>query len=325
MKNRAQWRRCLAGAVLVVSLLAGRTDAFVESTETDGELPTNISGVWLVVTHLEFAKPTPVPEVGAAGAPTPARSPGAAAGAPTRYFNVVSLMRMVHSPKEIAQKIREADKKRQEASIAKAKALIAEEEKKSPPVQTETGEVEGAAKVIVPAVPSLKPPSDGDDVDVFYLDVALPKSIQESIDKASKAETAWVPTDKDLATLKSSWNDLKPSGRDELSKIDWKVIAKDKYDDNLKIDPTTQNAKFTITGNEEMLPKPNVPKTNIVIFGVEDAKSDTLAGQHTRAMMASAPFPLPITMKGKFKMYKLADVPGAGADKAKAPKKPPKS
>lgn len=319
MKTRRQWRWIMTAAVFAFGIVASQSHAFVESTDTEGELPSNISGVWLLVTHLEFAKPTPTPEAGAT--PTPEPSPGAAAAAPIRYFNVVTLMRFVHLSKEAADKIRAADKKREEASVEKAKTMIAEELKKSPPVQTETGEVESDVKVVVPEVPVRRQPGDGDDVETYLLDVAYPKSIQDAIDKAQKAEKPWIPTDKDLAVLKSSWNDLKPSGRDEFSKIEWKITASDKFDDNLRLDATTRDAKFVITGNQEMIPKPNVPKTNIVVYGVEQVKGETLAGKHTRAMMASAPFPLPIEMRGTFKMYRVADLPKASGEKVKAAKK----
>jgi hypothetical protein len=317
MKTRRQWRWMMTAAVLAFGIVTSQSHAFVESTDTEGELPSNISGVWLLVTHLEFTRPTPIPEAGAT--PTPAPSPGAAA--PIRYFNVVTLMRFVHLPKEAADKIRAADKKQEEASVEKAKAMIAEELKKSPPVQTESGEVESDVKVLVPAVSARRQPGDGDDVDAFLLDVAYPKSIQDAIDKAQKAEKPWDPTDKDLAVFKSSWNHMKPSGRDEFSKIEWKITGSDKFDDNLRLDATTRDAKFVIVGNQELIPKPNVPKSNIVVYGVEQVKDETLAGKHTRAMMAAAPFPIPIEMRGTFKMYKIGDLPKASGEKVKAAKK----
>ena len=309
MQSRRRWLWMLTAVAFAFcfSAIASQSQAFIESTDTEGQLPMNIGGVWLVVTHLEFAKPTPTPEV---GAPTPAASPAAKAGAPAgpiRYFNVVNLLRVSHLPKDQAQALRAATKKYEEASVAKAKAIIAEQEKKSPPVQTESGEVQHEMKVLTPTVPPKYQPGEGDDVDVFLLDVAMPKSIQDEIDAAQKAEKPWVPTEKDLALLKLSWSTLKPSGRDEFSKIEWKVQSSDKFDDNFKADATTKDAKFVISGNQEMIPKPNVPKTNIVVYGIDDTKGGILSGKHTRAMMASAPFPIPIEMKGTFKMYKIAD------------------
>src|SRR6185436_5200930 len=62
-----------------------------------------------------------------------------------------------------------------------------------------------------------------DEVAVHLLDVDLPKSMQDDIDKANKAEKPWQPSEKDLATLKSTWKTLKPREKSEYSRIQWKV------------------------------------------------------------------------------------------------------
>jgi hypothetical protein len=307
MEKRRQWRRAFVAALLAFGLLQSRSYAFVESTETDGELPSNISGVWLLVSHIEFPKPTPTPAEGTSPVPTPAQSPGAEADSGMRYFNVVNLVRVVHFLKYDANAMRAADRKMEESSEERAKAILAKESK-AVPVETATGEVEGGPTVVVPSVPPRRQPGTGDDLDIFLLDVAFPKDMQAEIDKAQKAEKRWMPTAKDLAQLKN-WSALKPSGRDEYSKIEWKVLSADKYDDNFQIDPATKDSKFAISGNEDMIPKPNVPKTNIIVYGFDDIKATVMTGKHTRAMMATAPFPLPIEMHGTFKMYKVADLP----------------
>lgn len=318
MRNRRQWRRVLIAAVLALGMVPSRGFAFLESTETQGELPTNLNGMWLVVSNLEFTKggAEATPNPGTSPVPSPA-SGAAKKDDAIRHFSVVNLFRIVHYPKAQAEKMREGDRKMEEASTEKAKALVAEEQKKAIPVQTETGEVQSDVNVIVPSVPAKRQPGTGDDVDIYLQDVAFPKSIQDEIDKAQKAEKPWTPTDKDLALLKTSLGSLKPSGRDEYSKIEWKVISPDNYDDNFKIDESTKDAKFVISANEEMIPKPNVPKTNVLVFGPDKVKGNVISGKHTRAMMATAPFPLPIEMKGTFVMYKVADLPGA-ADKSAA-------
>ncbi|HEY2386096.1 MAG TPA: hypothetical protein VGK30_03980 [Candidatus Binatia bacterium] len=319
MKKRRKWRVVSVAALLAVGLFQSRSHAFVESTETDGELPSNISGVWLLVSQIEYPKATATPEPGSTPAPAPAASPQPGAGI-DRYFCVANLIRVVHFPKDEANAMRAADVKMEEASAEKAKAILAKEPAGSAPVQTATGDVEGGPKVLVPTVPERRKPGTGDDVDIFLLDVAFPKEMQAGIEKAQHENKIWAPSAKELAELKTGWSTLKPSGKDEISKIDWKVIAHDKYDDNFQMDPTTQNAKFAISGNEEMLPKPNVPKTNIIIYGADDIKPNMITGKHTRAMMATAPFPIPIEMKGTFRMYRVADLP-KGEEASPAAKK----
>jgi hypothetical protein len=312
MKKRRQWRRVSIAALLALGLLRSHSYAFLESTDTDGELPSNISGVWLLVNEMEFPKPTPTPAPeGASPVPTAVESPGAANA--VRHFNAVNLIRIVHLRKDDANAMRAADRKMEEESAEKAKAILAKESKVVP-VETATGEVESGPKVLLPIVPPIRQPGTGDDVDIFMLDVAFPKGVQAEIDKAQQAEKRWVPTKKDLAQLKN-WSALKPSGRDEYSKIEWKVVSSDKFVENFKIDPTTKDSKFAISGNEDMIPKPNVPKTNIIIYGFDDIQGNVMSGKHTRAMMATAPFPLPIEMHGTFTMYKVADLPSVAPAK----------
>ena len=309
-------RRALIAAALVLALAPATGFGFVESTTTEGELPTSLNGVWLLVSHLEFPKPTPTPApsptggTAAAGSPTSAPSPAAAA-APVRVYNVVNVLKITHYPKAEAQIFRDAEAKMQQAALDKAKAIIAAEHKGSVPVETATGEVEGAGetKVIVPSVPAKRLPSDGDDVEIYLLDVALPTSIDDAQQKAQKAEKPWTPTAKDLALLKSSWSSLKRSERDEINKIEWTVKSSDKFDEGLQTDATTKDAKFAITANQEMLPKPGVAKTNILVFGARKIGKGSIEGSHVRAMLAGAPFPITVEMKGLFTMYKLADVP----------------
>ncbi len=314
MSDRRYSRGAVIALLFVLCLAPTHAFAFVESTVTQGEIKTDLNGVWLLVSHLQFAKPTPLPSPGA-------KPEKPAAEEPPRYFNVVNLLRVVHIPKAQADEIRAGDRKMEAASIEKAKALIAEEQKKSIPVQTETGEVESEVKVIVPSVPAMRLPGDGDDVDIFLLDVALPDKMEEEYQKAQKAEKTWTPTKENLAELGTSWSKLKPSGRDEISKIDWKVIAADKYDEQLQIDPTLKGSKFSITASQDMIPKPNTPRQNILVYGLRPAGADTLEGLHVRAMMASAPFPISIEMKGTFKMYRIADLPKDGGGTAAATEK----
>jgi hypothetical protein len=316
MINRRYWRRALVAGALALTLAPATGFGFVESTTTEGELPANLNGVWLLVSHLEFVKPTPTPApsptagTAAAVSQTSAPSPAAAAP-PARVVNVVNVLKIIHYAKAEAQVFRDQETKMQQAAIDKAKAIIAAEQKGSVPVQTATGEVEGAgeAKVIVPSVPPKRLPGDGDDVDIYLLDVALPASVEDTLQKAQKAEKPWTPTAKDLTLLKSSWSSLKPSGRDEINKIEWAVKSADKFDEGLQTDPTTKDAKFAITANQEMLPKPGVAKTNILVFGAREIGKESIKGAHVRAMLAGAPFPITVEMKGLFTMHKLADLP----------------
>jgi len=355
MKIPRLWRGLIAGSVAALSFAPAPGFALVEKTETQGDIPADLNGVWLLVSEIEHNVATPTPAAspapgesaapesspGAAAKrsvsaaltsptpaakPSPGTSPDTAASVKRRIYSVAHLLKITHLKKEEVDRIKEEEAKRQQASVDKATAMIAAEAKAKggAPQKNEGGEIAGA-KVLVPTNDSIAPPPAGDQVDIALLDVVLPKAIQDVVQKSQQGQTRWVPTDKDRALLRSSWRTLKPNPKDEYSKIEWKVIAAEHFDTGLKTDEKTRGARFAITGNQQMIPKPGQPSNNIVVFGVRQDTGQTLSGGHVRAMMATAPFPIPIDMKGSFTMYRIADLPKSTAAKAQkaAKAKPP--
>lgn len=279
--------------------------AFPEETETQGEIATDLNGVWLVVHHLKFNRPTPQATPATGALPT------------TRAFNVLNLFKITHLKQDEAQKVRDARAAKLQVSVAKAEALIAKDTSAQIPVQTEEGEIEGGARVIVPQIP--RPPGydpkihSGDKVEIFLLDVNLPKTVDDAFQAAQKTETNYEPTDKELALLGSSWDKLTFKKDTEYSRIEWKVIAPEFYDQGLQYDPMLRDTLFTISGSQGMVPRPSQPSRNIVVYGIREAKDGVLRGTHSRAMMATAPFPIPIEMGGTVRMIKIADLPKPAA------------
>ena len=331
MVDRPIWRGVLMAAVVGLAsvLLPGLSFAFPQSTETSGEIATDLNGTWLVVNRIEFPKvtatPTPAASPGASGetappaAPKPAASPDAAAG--PRPFTVAYLFTIKHIRTEEAQKLRDTDKAQRQAAIDKATKILAEEQKKAgaAPQPVASGETPVEPKVMgygIPRAPESVVDTQ-DEVLVTLLDVDMPKAIQEQIDKTNKAEKPWQPTDKDLALLKSSWKTLKPRAKTEYSRIQWKVLQ-DKYlEGGLLQDDYTKNAKFVISGDASLISSPGQANRSILIYGANTIGDGVIEGGHVRAIMTAAPFPIPIDMKGAFKMYRLTDAPKAAAKKGK--------
>jgi hypothetical protein len=331
MVDRPIWRAVLIAAVvgLTSALLPGLSFAFPQSTETSGEIASDLNGTWLVVNRIEFPKvtatPTPAASPGASGEPTatpaapkPAASPAAAGPRP---YTVANLFTIKHVPTEEAQKLREADKAQRQAAIDKATKILAEEQKKAgaAPQPAASGEIPVEPKVIgygIPRAPESVVDTQ-DEVSVTLLDVDMPKSIQDQIDKANKEEKPWQPSDKDLALLKSSWKTLKPRARTEYSRIQWKVLENKHLEGGMLQDEYTKNAKFVISGDASLISSPGQANRTILIYGANTVGDDVIEGGHVRAIMTAAPFPIPIDMKGAFKMYRLAGAPKAAAKKAK--------
>jgi len=299
---------------LSLALVPANGFAFPQSTETSGEIATDLTGTWLVVNRLEFPRPTP--EASPSPSPEPAASPAAAS---IRPFSVAYVFTIEHLPTAEAQKLRDADKAKKQAAVDKATKILAEEQKKAgaAPQPVASGELPVEPKVLSYGIPRA-PDSVADlhdEIAVHLLDVEIPKSIQETIDKANKAEQIWNPAEKDLALLKSSWKTLKPRAKSEYSRIQWKVVQ-DKYlDSGMLQDDKTKNAKFVISGDAALIAGPGQANRNIIIYGAEQVSERLIEGGHVRAIMTASPFPIPIDMKGSFKMYRLTNPPKPPAKK----------
>ena len=314
MIDRQIRRGLFATALMALSLalVPANGFAFPQSTETSGEITPDLSGAWLVVNRLEFPRPTPE----ASPSPAAAASPAAAS---IRPFTVAYVFTIEHLATAEAQKLRDADTAKKQAAIDKANKILTQERLKAgaDPKPVASGEIPVEPKVLSYGIP--RAPDSvvdlHDEIAVHLLDVEIPKSIQEAIDKANKAEQIWNPTEKDLALLKSSWKTLKPRAKGEYSKIQWKVIQ-DKYlESGMLQDDKTKNAKFVISGDAALVAGPGQANRNIIIYGAEQVSERMIEGGHVRAIMTASPFPIPIDMKGSFKMYRLTDPPKPPAKK----------
>jgi hypothetical protein len=302
------WRGLLAATAMTLSLALVPTSgfAFPQSTETSGEITPDLTGTWLVVNRIEFTRPTPT----AVASPAPEATPVAAV---VRPFTVAYVFTIDHLPTAEAQKLREQDKALKQAAIDKANKILAEDLKKAggKPSPVASGETPIEPKVLTYGIPRA-PDSvvdQHDEVAVNLLDVEMPKAMQETIDKANKEEKIWEPTDKDLALLKAGWKTLKPRTKSEYSKIDWKVLQNKYLEGGLLQDDKTKNAKFVISGDATLIAGPGQANRNILIYGADKVSDRLIEGGHVRAIMTAAPFPIPIDMKGSFKMYRLTDPP----------------
>jgi hypothetical protein len=83
-------------------------------------------------------------------------------------------------------------------------------------------------------------------------------------------------------------------------------------------DEQTKDAKFVISGDASLISSPGQANRSILVYGAKNITDSTIEGGHVRAIMTAAPFPIPIDMKGVFKMYRLTGAPPkAAAKKAK--------
>jgi hypothetical protein len=141
----------------------------------------------------------------------------------------------------------------------------------------------------------------------------MPKRIAEVLNTANAEDKAWRPTPEDLAELRAAWDTL-PERDPKISTQRNEMYGKDGFDRDFQNEDQTKNAIWAArqTAQFRLSAQPSVRSINV--YGATEARDGGYAGNYTAATIAAAPFPIPITLKGKFQMYR---VDGPSEPKAK--------
>lgn len=242
------------GIVICASVAAA---TLIEEIRTEGEIPVDLNGVWLMASTVEFSS--------------------------DKHTTIAQIYRITHIPFKIA--------KQREATPRPTPSASADE-----------------GKILLPRV--FRPKLAGDDIDIMLLDVEMPPAIAAELEKSSNEKVPWVPNENELKLLAEKWSTLKPNAVSEYSRIEYRVVGPDNFDNSLKYDDATKDAKVAIIADQTLLRGPKSTGGNIIlVWGVREVKPDRLEGTMVRSHLAGAPFPIAVTSYGKFVMYKLAEVP----------------
>lgn len=141
--------------------------------------------------------------------------------------------------------------------------------------------------------------------------VALPATVQASLDQANEANSRWEPSAQQLQDLRNAWATLAPETRG-ASKVETMIDGRDAFDETLKKDETTKDSPFVIRQMVSYLPGAQRPIKDVLVYGVTEQLPDGFGGKYVSASIAAAPFPVPISFKGTFRMYRLESVPARG-------------
>ena len=141
--------------------------------------------------------------------------------------------------------------------------------------------------------------------------VALPATLQASLDQANEANSRWEPSGQQLQDLRDAWATLAPEARG-ASKVEIIIDGRDAFDDVLKKDETAKDSQFVIRQVVDFIPGAQHPIKDVLVFGVTEQFPDGFGGKYVSATIAAAPIPVPITFKGTFRMYRLESAPARG-------------
>lgn len=131
-----------------------------------------------------------------------------------------------------------------------------------------------------------------------------PAAQKAAIDAAGAEGKAWTPTPEDLAAIAAAWDDLRPVVS-HLKSVKNDIAGKDGFDDNLKKDPRTKDAVFVIRQRMDLFPTAAPVVRYAFVYAAMAAKDDGYTGNLDGVTIAAAPFPLPISVKGSLRMYRI--------------------
>jgi hypothetical protein len=210
--------------------------------------------------------------------------------------------------------------------LAPALALLADEPP-SAPAPTQKTEVLGAppdltgrwfvlADLNLPENKHLNVPhfwqitKDGEVV-VDDRQVALPAAQKAALDEANKGHTTWTPSAADLEAIRDEWAALPAEDRGVAS-LEHRIVGKDAFDEMLKNEELMQNATFVVQQSGDFRPNEGRPVREVLLWGALEPTPDGYSGNHMSVAVAAAPFPIPISFKGTFRMYRMESVASRG-------------
>jgi hypothetical protein len=141
--------------------------------------------------------------------------------------------------------------------------------------------------------------------------VQFPPAQREKLDEANKAHALWTPTTADLEAIRDAWANL-PADDRGIESTEHRIVGKDAFDEMLKNEELTQNAQWVVQQSSSFRPNEGRPVREVLIWGGLEATPDGFSGNHMSVAVAAAPFPIPISFKGTFRMYRMESLPQRG-------------
>jgi len=133
----------------------------------------------------------------------------------------------------------------------------------------------------------------------------LPKRVADVVTEANTDDKAWRPTPQDLSEIASAWDTL-PERDPKIATQRNEIYGKDGFDRDFQNEEQTKNAIWAARQTAQFRHSAAPSVRSINVFGATEARDGGYAGNYTAATIAAAPFPIPITLKGKFQMYRVA-------------------
>ena len=134
--------------------------------------------------------------------------------------------------------------------------------------------------------------------------VDLPPDQAAELNRHNAAQTTWEPTAAELGTIAVTWDQLKKSDRGivQVSTDVWEPSA---FTETERSDPDMKGALWVIRENCSFAPGGQRPTSQINVLVGTVRVGSGWTGTGVVAQMIAAPFPVPVTLHGTFRMLHL--------------------
>lgn len=134
--------------------------------------------------------------------------------------------------------------------------------------------------------------------------VNLPPELAAGLEKHNAAKTKWEPAATDLTALAEQWADL-PKNERSVTQVTNDVWEPAAFDEAARQSVDVKDALWVIRQTYQFVPGGQRPVTQVNVFAGTAREGSGWRGNGVVAQVAAAPFPVPITFPGTFRMLRL--------------------
>ena len=134
--------------------------------------------------------------------------------------------------------------------------------------------------------------------------VNLPPDMAAEVEKHNAEQTPWQPTPAQLGTLAAGWGDLPKSDR-AIQSVTSDIWEPSAFTEQERQDVALKDALWVVRETYVFAPGGQRPTTQVNVFAGKKQEPTGWTGTAVVAQVLTAPFPVPITLQGSFRMLRL--------------------
>jgi hypothetical protein len=138
--------------------------------------------------------------------------------------------------------------------------------------------------------------------------VSLPPALKTAVDKANADGKPWEPTPDDLDQLRAGWESLQPTDM-HVAKLTNEISGRDGFDDNVKAEERSKDSIWLVRQRMDFDAKAAPTIRQVMLYSALAPRDGDYTGNLDIATVAAAPFPVPLSYKGTFRLYHLGEPP----------------